>query len=285
MLHRSLTRRGSFRGWPWRVRPRLHRRGGAARPPAVAPRLDERPWSVARQRERPPSDRARGLQRDTTALEPRATPEGDRGGAGGRGGQKKAREAKKQEDQTRPSGQVVRSPASRGEGPAHANTSRSTTLRRQADIHRGRRVSRGAGRARRGARAGATARSFAPRRRRRRPSRRGTPGWPCARCRRARRRHEGPGRRPATSWWRPTASGHGCPVVRDGPTRATAAGVAPGAPGSKRPLTLADLTPNDEASRARFGRGGSVDAVKDADEGEFTALNTRRWKYASSSTG
>lgn len=55
----------------------------------------------------------------------------------------------------------------------------------------------------------------------------------------------------------------------------------PASPGGKRPLTMADLTPSDETLARAIGRGGLVDALKDVEEGETTALNARRWKFAS----
>lgn len=44
----------------------------------------------------------------------------------------------------------------------------------------------------------------------------------------------------------------------------------------KRP----DLTPSEE-TMARVAGGGSVDKIDDAESGDFTALNSRKWKYAS----
>ncbi len=49
--------------------------------------------------------------------------------------------------------------------------------------------------------------------------------------------------------------------------------------GSRRPLAMGDLLPS--AQQARQAGGAMNDYLKDAEEGEETALNARRWKFAS----
>ena len=49
--------------------------------------------------------------------------------------------------------------------------------------------------------------------------------------------------------------------------------------GGEGPKPNPSLRPSDELLERAVG-GGSVDHIEDADEGEFTSLNSRKWKYA-----
>ena len=49
--------------------------------------------------------------------------------------------------------------------------------------------------------------------------------------------------------------------------------------GGESPKPSPSLRPSDDLLERAVG-GGSVDHIEDADEGEFTALNSRKWKYA-----
>ncbi|HEU5059400.1 MAG TPA: hypothetical protein VFU21_22860, partial [Kofleriaceae bacterium] len=55
-------------------------------------------------------------------------------------------------------------------------------------------------------------------------------------------------------------------------------GEAPGG-GESTPKPSPSLRPSEELLERAVG-GGSVDHIEDADEGEFTSLNSRKWKYA-----
>ncbi|HEY3356571.1 MAG TPA: energy transducer TonB [Polyangia bacterium] len=92
----------------------------------------------------------------------------------------------------------------------------------------------------------------------------------------------GPGQQPAEEAEAPDGIRPRTPRPRGGTPEGGGGppGPEPGG-GPKRTLSLTDLTPSEDALARAIGRGGSVDAVKDAEEGEFTALNARRWKYAS----
>ena len=50
-------------------------------------------------------------------------------------------------------------------------------------------------------------------------------------------------------------------------------------PGGGSPAKTPNLRPTEDLLERAVG-GGSVDHLEDADEGEFTALNSRKWKYA-----
>ncbi|MBI5477453.1 MAG: TonB family protein [Deltaproteobacteria bacterium] len=258
------------------------------------PRADERPMEVSlvSENDLQPATRE-GLGRDTSLqLEPpRTTPEGKtEEEVAAEEAQKKAEEeAKKQEDATRPPGQVVEIPQpSEEKVPTRAKyvSEYNSSVEKQT-IHRGRpgepegaRPQPGEARSRGQPRPpqvappppGPTPKpgALTPRLAMRPLSSGTAPGM------------KGPGQTPsddliAPDGLRPRQPRHpGTPNAGGG-----GPAVAPGAPGSKRPLTLSDLTPSEEALARAIGRGGSVDAVKDADEGEITALNTRRWKYAS----
>jgi TonB family protein len=258
------------------------------------PRVDERPMEVALVSENDLQPTAReGLQRDTSLqLEPpRTTPEGKtEEELAAEEAQKKAEEeAKKQEQETRPSGQVVEIPQPPEEKvPAKAKyvSEYNSSVDKQT-IHRGRpgepegaRPMPGEARSRGQPRMPQVAPappapppkpgSLTPKLAMRPTSSGTTPGM------------KGPGQTPSDDLVAPDGIRPRLPQ-RPGTPDAGGGGpaVAPGTPGSKRPLSIADLTPNEEALARAIGRGGSVDAVKDADDGEFTALNTRRWKYAS----
>ena len=65
-------------------------------------------------------------------------------------------------------------------------------------------------------------------------------------------------------------------------TRATGReppGGAQEAGGGEGPKPTPNLRPSEEMLERMVG-GGSVDHIEDADEGEFTSLNSRKWKYA-----
>jgi TonB family protein len=56
-------------------------------------------------------------------------------------------------------------------------------------------------------------------------------------------------------------------------------GTAEQAGGGGAPTTTPNLRPSEELLERAVG-GGSVDHLEDAEEGDFTALNSRKWKYA-----
>jgi TonB family protein len=56
----------------------------------------------------------------------------------------------------------------------------------------------------------------------------------------------------------------------------------PGGGGQQERRAAPDLTPTPEVLQRAVGQGaGSMDYLKDIDDGEFTALNAKKWKFAS----
>lgn len=63
----------------------------------------------------------------------------------------------------------------------------------------------------------------------------------------------------------------------DGRARAQGSEAPVGAPGQKRP----DIMPTPEMLQRAIGKGGgSMDYLKDVDDGDATALNSKKWKHA-----
>ena len=127
--------------------------------------------------------------------------------------------------------------------------------------------------------------------RRRRPARAvGRDRWRCASCRkrcsraaRTRRRRRpiatasSRGRAPTARPQPPRAQQQTAGELGDGTKRTTPNEAPQGSPGIPQP----NLKPTQEMLAKAIGKGaGSMDYLKDVDDGEGTALNSKKWKHA-----
>jgi TonB family protein len=253
-------------------------------PPAPA-RVSNEPLDVSLMDENDlsPADRAAlGREPSLALAPPEPTPE--------EAEQKKAEEEqKKQEDSVKPPGQVVEIPQPVEEKvPQQSNyVSEFNSSVEKQTIHRGR-PGEPEGAAPRPGERQSRGQPRPPQVAPTPPSPPEKPGGPPTPTRLAMRPNDGrtPGPRgpgsPGEEAEAPDGLQPRTPRVKGG---SPDAGGAPQSPspggGPRRPLSMADLTPSEDALSRAIGRGGSVDAVRDAEEGETTALNARRWKFAS----